>query len=65
MIEEVVPGSQPDLNSLSLEAALVINHGSPFMGDGPRPLMPNTVQAGLMSCFPGKPLEGELKGTVS
>jgi hypothetical protein len=44
MIEEVIPGSQPDLQSLGLEAALLINHGSPFMGDGRRPVMPNTIQ---------------------
>jgi len=65
MIAEVYPQeSALDLDDLSKNTALVINHGSPFTGDGLRPTLPNTIQAGLMSCFPGSPLEGELKEWV-
>ena len=31
-------------------SGLFINHGTPFTGDGLRPVMPNTVLAGLMTC---------------
>ena len=40
--------------------ALYINHGSPFLGDGLRPVSPKTVHAGLMSCSPAKPLPKDL-----
>jgi hypothetical protein len=39
MLSEVFPEDEDsllDLNSLSMEAALIINHGSPFLGDGLR-----------------------------
>jgi hypothetical protein len=39
MLGEVFPedkDSMLDLDSLSMEAALIINHGSPFLGDGLR-----------------------------
>jgi hypothetical protein len=48
MLEDVFPGSQPDLNSLSKEAVLFINHGSPFTGDGLRYTLP---QFNVLSIF--------------
>ena len=39
MLGDVYPeerDSMPDLHTLSMEAALFINHGSPFLGDGLR-----------------------------
>jgi len=65
MIREVYPEeTDVDLDALSRTAALAINMGSPFLGDGLRPLLPNSIQAGLMSCDEGSPLEGELKDWV-
>ena len=66
MLLEVLPWltEAPDLDYLSKKTALVIYHGSPFTGDGLRPLAPNIIQAGLMSCFPGGALEGELREWV-
>ena len=40
--------------------ALYINHGSPFLGDGLRPVSPKTIHAGLMSCRPAQPLPQDL-----
>jgi len=66
MLGEVFPGEKiPDLHQASQKAALSINLGSPFMGDGLRPTMPNTVLAGLMSCEPGGELAaGELRDWI-
>merc|ERR1712037_124049 len=44
--------------------ALHINHGSPFLGDGLRPVMPKTVMSGLMTCRPGAPLPKDLADFV-
>ena len=38
-----------------------MNHGTPFTGDGLRPVMPKTILAGFMSCTPAKPLPEELE----
>lgn len=44
MISEVFPNEPvPNLHEISQTAALAINHGSPFLGDGLRPTLPNTV----------------------
>ena len=65
MINEVYPNDgHVKLDELALSAGLMINLGSPFMGDGLRPMLPNTIQAGLMSCGPGNPLQGDLKKWV-
>ena len=62
MLEEVFPGEEiPDLDDLMKNSALFINHGTPFTGDGLRPVMPKTILAGLMSCRPAKPLPGDLE----
>ena len=62
MLEEVSPGEDiPDLDDLIKNAALFINHGTPFTGDGLRPVMPKTILAGLMSCRPAKPLPNNLE----
>ena len=62
MLEEVFPGEDiPDLDDLIKNAALFINHGTPFTGDGLRPVMPKTILAGLMSCRPAKPLPNNLE----
>ena len=65
MILEVFPSEKNiNLGEMIESSALTINLGSPFLGDGLRPVLSNTIQAGLMSCSPGKPLEGELKDWV-
>ena len=65
MIGQVFPNEGPvNLDELALSASLMINLGSPFMGDGLRPMLPNTIQAGLMGCGPGNPLQGELRKWV-
>lgn len=63
MLAEVFPGETvPSLaDTLSSSAALFINHGTPFTGDGLRPVHPNTIMAGLMSCTPAKPLPEDLE----
>ena len=38
-----------------------MNHGTPFTGDGLRPVMPKTILAGFMSCTPAKPLPEDLE----
>ena len=53
MLREEFPGETvPSLGDLSLDTALHINVGSPFLGDGLRPVMPKTIMAGLMTCDP-------------
>ena len=53
MVEEEFPDDEvPDLNDLILNTSLVVNHGSPFTGDGLRPVMVQTVMAGLLTCSP-------------
>ena len=44
--------SIPSISSLAKTSALLITHGSPFLGDGLRPLHPNSIQAALLSCKP-------------
>ena len=59
MLSEVFPEEEiPSLHTLARAAALTINHGSPFLGDGLRPVMPQTVLAGLMTCRPRASLPG-------
>ena len=43
---------------------LFINHGTPFTGDGLRPVMPNSIMAGLMTCKPPQPLPEDLASFV-
>ena len=50
----------PDLNQLMKNTALLLNHGTMFTGDGLRPVHPQTIQAGLMTCSKPPPLTGEL-----
>ena len=65
MLEEVFPNEEvPPLDELMNEASLFINHGTPFTGDGLRPVMPNTIMAGLMTCAEAKPLPIDLKDFV-
>ena len=45
-------------------SALFINHGTPFTGDGLRPVMPNSIMAGLMTCKPPQPLPDDLAAFV-
>ena len=40
---------------------MFVNHGTPFTGDGLRPVMPKTILAGFMSCTPAKPLPEDLE----
>ena len=62
MLEEVFLDEDiPDLDDLIKNAALFINHGTPFTGDGLRPVMPKTILAGLMSCRPAKQLPNNLE----
>ena len=67
MLKELFPGQEiPNLASyLHDNAALFINHGTPFTGDGLRPVHPNTIMAGLMSCVPAKPLPEHLEQFIS
>ena len=65
MLEEVFPKEEiPLLDELINNVALYINHGTPFTGDGLRPVMPKTIMAGLMTCNEAKPLSKELKDFV-
>jgi glucuronosyltransferase len=50
----------PSIGALMQRVALVITHGSPFLGDGRKPSMPQVVQAGLMNCRPTDPLPDKL-----
>ena len=42
----------PDLLDLESKAALIMNAGNPFLGDGLRPVMPNYQLVGMMNCRP-------------
>ena len=63
LLVEVFPEDKdiPSISSLSKTAALLITHGSPFLADGMKPSMPQSVQAALMSCGPTDPLPAELR----
>jgi len=65
MLARVFPDEDiPHMNDLIKSTSLLINHGSPFLGDGLRPVMPQTIFAGLMSCNPPSPLPKELEDFV-
>lgn len=65
MLKEQFPDQVvPSIHKMSLTTALHINHGSPFTGDGLRPVMPKTIMAGLMTCRPGQPLPKDLDDFV-
>lgn len=65
IIAEHFPGEEiPSLEELSYNIALHINHGSPFLGDGLRPVMPKTIMSGLMTCRPAEPLPKDLNDFV-
>jgi len=65
IIAKYFPGEKfPSLDELSTNIALHINHGSPFLGDGLRPVMPKTIMSGLMTCRPGAPLPKDLADFV-
>jgi len=65
MVDEVFPGEDiPSLSELTNTVSLFISHGTPFTGDGLRPVMPNTILAGLMTCRETKPLPDELKDFI-
>ena len=54
MLEKVFPDEKiPDLRELERRVALSITLGNTFLSDGLRPLLPNTILAGLMSCKGG------------
>jgi len=55
----------PKLSSLAENVALNINHGSPFLADGMRPVMPKTILGALMTCNGVEPLSGDLKKFVT
>ena len=54
LLVEVFPNesSFPSLLELESKAALVMNAGNPFLGDGLRPVMPNNLLVGMMNCKP-------------
>ena len=56
LLVEVFPSDSdiPSISTMAKTSALLITHGSPFLGDGLRPIMPNTIQGALMSCKPIK-----------
>merc|ERR1711874_865378 len=56
----------PHMDELIKTTSLTINHGNPFLGDGIRPVMPNSILAGMMTCKPQDldPLTNELKEWV-
>jgi len=61
MLEEAFPDDQiPHIDDLIRNTALLINHGTPFLGDGLRPVMPKTILAGFMSCHSPSPLPDDL-----
>jgi len=65
MLSNVFPEDDiPHINHLIQSTALLINHGSPFLGDGLRPVMPKTILAGFMSCSKPIPLPHDLKDWV-
>merc|ERR550532_2474966 len=56
----------PGIDELSRNAALSINHGTPFTGDGLRPSMPQMIKAGFMSCHPAaEPLDQDLEKFIT
>ena len=69
MVERTLRQNFPDeeftgLAEMEKKTALMITHGSPFLADGLRPIMPNTILAGLMTCEPAKPLPKDLNDWV-
>ena len=65
LIEETYPNDKySGLVNVEESTALLITHGSSFLGDGLRPTMPNTVMSGLMTCQPPKQLPNDLKKFV-
>ena len=53
MLADVFPDEEiPHLNNLIKTTSLLINHGSPFLGDCLRPVFPQTIFVGLMSYNP-------------
>lgn len=54
LLAEVFPNEQsfPNLLELESKAALIMNAGNPFFGDGLRPVMPNNLLVGMMNCKP-------------
>ena len=60
-IQEEYPDDDiPDLNTLMRNTALQITHSTLFTGDGLRPVHPQTILAGLMTCAPPPDLTGDL-----
>jgi len=65
MVREQFPGEDvPGMADMSTNIALHINHGSPFVGDGLRPVMPKTIMAGLMTCRPAQDLPKDLQDFI-
>ena len=58
--EEYPEDDIPDLNTLMRNTALQITHSTLFTGDGLRPVHPQTILAGLMTCAPPPGLTGDL-----
>jgi hypothetical protein len=54
LLEELFPNEEhfPNLWELESKAALIMNAGNPFLGDGFRPVMPNNLLVGMMNCKP-------------
>ena len=52
LLSEIFPSEAPFPNLLELEskAALIMNAGNTFLGDGLRPVMPNNLLVGMMNC---------------
>ena len=60
-IQEEYPDDDiPDLDTLMRNTALQITHSTLFTGDGLRPVHPQTILAGLMTCAPAPRLSGDL-----
>ena len=62
LLHRVFPGQEiPDLRALEKNVALSITQGSTFLNDGLRPMLPNSILAGFMTCTESKPLPQDLQ----
>ena len=65
MLKNALPKEDiPHIDDLIQNVALLINHGSPFIGDGLRSVIPKTILAGFMYCNPPSPLPQDLAELV-
>ena len=67
LAEEFPDESIPQVDDFFKDTALTISNDNPFLSDGPRPVMPKTLLAGMMNCKSKnqlEPLPNELKDWV-